>query len=85
MTLTSLVSEGTHVDKLGKLLVSETETIEVWGKDIHAGKVHPKLGQDGQPTEVYWCPPEAHIPTCKAFMQCKCVQPIFVMTNEKTR
>ena len=38
------VSEGIHVDKLGKLLVSETETIEMWGKDIHAGKVHPKFG-----------------------------------------
>ena len=52
----------------------------VWGKDIHKGKVLPVMAQDGQPTELYWSPPDASRATCNAFMRCKCVHPIFVMS-----
>ena len=75
----SLVLEGIHVDKLSKHL---SEAMSVWGKEVRKGKVFPKLAKDGQPTELCWCPPEAGIATCRAFMQCKYVQPIFVMSKK---
>ena len=76
----SLVLEGKTLDKLSKLLSG----VGVWGKEVRNGKVFPILAKDGQPTELCWCPPEAGIATCTAFMQCKWVQPIFAMSQKDT-
>ena len=76
----SLILDGIHVDKLSKHL---SEAMHVWGKEVRKGKVVPVLTQDGQPTELHWCPPESSNATCSAFMQCKWVHPIFVMSQKK--
>ena len=60
----------------------------VWGKEVRKGKVVPPLTKDGQPSELWWRPPESPelpwaIDACKAFMRCKTVQPIFVMDKCK--